>query len=125
MRGDAQRRLEDAFAGGLRMFGADLPTPTREHRFDDVRFWRFDFAWIEQRVAVEIHGGIWLGSAGGHTSGRGVQRDAEKSRAAQLQGWVVLPFTGADVALRCLPETIDVVRRALATRKQPIPQEVA
>jgi len=113
---NGRKKLEEAFAGGLRMFGVDLPAPVREHRFDEVRQWRFDFAWPDHRVGVEIHGGTWLGGKGAHSSGRGIQRDAEKSRAAQLQDWMVLPFTGADVTLRCLPATVDQVRQALRTR---------
>lgn len=82
--------LEEEFALILRAFG--LPKPERQHKFDANRNWRFDFAWVDQLVAVEIEGGIWSRGKSGHTSGSGITRDAEKSNAAQLQGWLVLRF---------------------------------
>ena len=53
--------LEDSFAVWLRLEG--LPCPAREYRFASLRRWRFDFAWIAEKVAVEIDGGLWLGGA--------------------------------------------------------------
>lgn len=64
----------------------------REHRFDAVRRWRFDFAWVRQRVAVEIEGGAW--TQGRHTRGVGFGADCAKYNAATLAGWRVLRFTG-------------------------------
>jgi very-short-patch-repair endonuclease len=87
--GSIPSSLEAGFARILR--GLKFPTPTREYRFDPVRKWRFDFAWPDQRVAVEIDGGIWTKS--GHSTGGGIMRDMEKSNAAQLDGWLVLRFT--------------------------------
>ncbi len=111
-----RKKLEEAFASGLRMFGRDIPEPVREHRFDAERRWRFDFAWPDAKVAVEIHGGAHLGQRGGHTSAKGLHRDAEKSSAAAMAGWLLLTLTGEDVHLRRLPASIDKVRRALEVR---------
>lgn len=72
--------------------GLKFPAPDRQHKFDANRKWMFDFAWPDQLVAVEIEGGIWTRGKSGHTSGAGITRDAEKSNAAQLQGWLVLRF---------------------------------
>jgi len=69
-----------------------LPEPEREWRFHATRRWRFDFAWPEQRVAVEVQGGIW--THGRHTRGIGYQRDCSKYNEAQLMGWRVLLVTG-------------------------------
>jgi hypothetical protein len=112
-------KLEEAFLSGLRMFGRDLPAPAREHQFDAQRKWRFDFAFLDQRIAVEIHGGASLGARGGHTSAAGLRRDSEKSTAANLQGWVLLTFTADQLTLRALPETIDKVRAAIAKSSAP------
>ena len=38
-----------------------LPAPVREHRFHQVRRLRFDYAWIEHKVALEVEGGLWTG----------------------------------------------------------------
>jgi len=72
-----------------------LPQPKREYRFHNKRRWRFDFAWPEKKVAVEIEGGIWHG--GRHTRGRGFQADCEKYNAASEDGWTVFRFTPKQV----------------------------
>jgi len=46
-----------------------LPDPITELVFHPKRKWRFDYAWEEQKLALEIHGGIHSG--GRHTRGRG------------------------------------------------------
>lgn len=63
----------------------------REHRFDPVRGWRFDFAWPQRKWALEVEGGTWVG--GGHNRGKGYQEDCEKYAAAALAGWRVLRAT--------------------------------
>lgn len=61
-----------------------------EHRFHATRRWRFDFAWVAQRVAVEVEGGVWSG--GRHTRGAGFVADARKYNEAVRLGWRVLRF---------------------------------
>ena len=39
---------EETFFTQLKL--RQLPLPTREHKFDDARKWRFDFAWVEQKL---------------------------------------------------------------------------
>jgi hypothetical protein len=65
----------------------------REFRFHETRRWRFDFAWPAKKIAAEVHGGIWLGKSGGHTSGKGRARDMEKINEAAVLGWRVLELT--------------------------------
>lgn len=72
-----------------------LPAPEREWRFHPKRFWRFDFAWVSRKLAVEVEGGVWRG--GRHTSGAGFTKDTEKYNAAALLGWKVLRFTTQQV----------------------------
>lgn len=64
----------------------------REYKFVPTRNWRFDFAWPEQRVAVEIEGGVYM-RVSGHTSATGYQKDCAKYNAAIEAGWVVLRYT--------------------------------
>ena len=73
----------------------NLPGPQMEYRFDDTRRWRFDFAWPDCRLAVEVNGGEW--SEGRHSRGSGVAGDYEKLNAATIAGWRVLQFTGSQV----------------------------
>jgi len=90
MRRQGRRKLEDRLAAAIAQAG--LPTPIREHRFHKFRLWRFDFAWPEVLLAVEVEGGIYSG--GRHTRGAGFERDLEKYNAATLAGWRVLRLSG-------------------------------
>lgn len=58
-----------------------------EYRFHPVRRFRFDYAHLETRTAIEINGGRW--SKSGHSSPSGLKRDYEKINLAILEGWVV------------------------------------
>lgn len=82
--------LERAFFFQCRAAGLPLPVP--EHRFHPTRRWRFDFAWPDAKLAVEIEGGTW--SSGRHTRGPGFENDCEKQAEAVILGWSVLRFPG-------------------------------
>jgi len=83
--------LEDQF---LLLIRADkLPAPEREYKFDSKRRWRFDFAWPDKKIAVEIEGGVWLRSGGRHSRGKGFIGDCEKYNQAIMLGWKVLRYT--------------------------------
>lgn len=73
-----------------------LPVPVGEHRFHPTRRWRFDWAWTEQKVALEIDGGIWV--QGRHTRGSGRARDMTKFSEAAIFGWRILYCTPDQVA---------------------------
>ena len=98
----------DQFAYILRVCGADLPEPEREYVFAKPRKWRFDFAWPEQRVAVEVNGGRYAFAGGRHSS----EGDLEKMRKAAAMGWVVLPCSPQTLQERP-GDVIDDVRQAL------------
>lgn len=68
-----------------------IPQPEREFVFHRKRKWRFDLAWPDLLIAVEVEGGIWVG--GRHVRGEGYEADCEKYNEAQLAGWMVLRFT--------------------------------
>lgn len=78
---------ERAFETQLRQTGAT--GWEREVRFDPGRGWRFDFAWPELMVAVEIEGGTWIGGHGGTR----FEQDAVKYAEAAIRGWAVLRVT--------------------------------
>ena len=79
-------KLESEFERQL--VAAGLPEPVREYRILPDRRFRWDFCWPEEKVAVEVNGGRWI--AGGHSTGPGLKRDAEKANLAQLAGWLTL-----------------------------------
>lgn len=72
-----------------------LPRPVEEHKFHPDRRWRFDLAYPEQKVAIEVHGGIWTG--GRHGRGYGFENDREKMNEAQIMGWKVLEYSTGQV----------------------------
>jgi len=84
-RGPSQ--LEEHFA--LQVRALKLLIPEREYRFCERR-WRFDFAWPQAKVAVEIEGGVWTN--GGHSRGAGYVKNLEKYNAAALLGWRLFRF---------------------------------
>ena len=72
-----------------------LPEPEREYQFYPDRKFRADFAWIKQKLLVEVEGGIW--AKGAHARPRGILRDMEKGNLAALGGWMYLRVSGADI----------------------------
>lgn len=94
--------------------GHDAPTPKTEYRFVALALglldangaakknfraemnraglhdWRFDFAFVPQKVAVEINGNAWHTMGGGR---HGKDADLEKMNYAQSIGWHVFQFS--------------------------------
>lgn len=66
-----------------------------EHEYRRGRNWRFDFAWPDRKVALEIDGGTRSG--GRHVRPDGFERDAEKLNRAAVLGWTVVRVTAAMV----------------------------
>jgi hypothetical protein len=90
-----------------------LPVPVAEHRFHPVRKWRFDWAFVPPRIAVEVEGGAFTN--GRHTRGAGFLKDIEKYGEAAALGWVVIrvvPKQLTDV------RTFEWIRRAISARDQ-------
>lgn len=67
----------------------------KEYKFHPVRRWRFDYAIIEHKIALEVEGGVW--TQGRHTRSQGFLGDMEKYNTATLMGWRVF---------RCTPDTL-------------------
>lgn len=72
-----------------------LPVPIREFVFAKPRQWRFDLAWLDALVALEVEGGAFV--KGRHTRGAGFRNDIEKYNRAVVLGWRVV---------RVLPEQL-------------------
>lgn len=91
--------------------GLKLADPEREFEFDKQtkRKHRFDFAWPDKKLAVEVNGQAWNVKGGGR---HGKDSDLEKLNIAILLGWRVLQFSPAmldknpdyciDFVARCL-----------------------
>ena len=106
--------LETAFTIWLGQ-NPDIPEPETEYVFAPPRKWRFDFAWPDHMVAVEIEGITRDG--GRHQKMRGFIADAEKYEQAMLLGWKVYRVPGPWVAegerMIWREETMDTLRYLL------------
>lgn len=97
-----------------------LPEFEREFVFANSigRRWRFDFAWPEYKLAVEIEGlvvmriGGELVCKGRHASIAGFKADCEKYAWATVFGWRVMRFEQSQVTDKT---AIDMLTRALHT----------
>lgn len=63
---------------------------TVEHRFDSIRRFKFDYAHIRLKIAIEMEGGIYTGT--GHAKTGRYLKDMDKYNDAQLKGWIVLRY---------------------------------
>lgn len=95
------------FAALLREHG--LPEPVAEFRFHPSRRWRWDLAFVAQKLAIEVDGGIFV--QGKHVRGVGKEKDFEKQNEGAALGWRIIRCTPRKL---CTMATVDVVRRALA-----------
>lgn len=107
---NADTKREHRFARDLVGDGPRLRQRLYDARLSD---WRFDIAFVDRKVAIELEGGIWTG--GRHTRGNGFSDDCRKYNAAQVNGWIVLRFTGDH--LKNEQEFIQTVRSALEGMK--------
>jgi very-short-patch-repair endonuclease len=78
---------EKALADALTVHGYDY---VREYWFAKPRRWRFDFALVGPKLALEVEGGVF--TRGRHVRPKGFISDCEKYNAATLLGWRVLRF---------------------------------
>ena len=63
----------------------------REYPCVPRRRYRWDFAWPDYWVCLDVQGATWVKS--GHTTGQGIRRDCEKGNLAQIHGWTALHVT--------------------------------
>jgi len=98
-----------------------MPLPTLQHQFHPTRKWKFDFAFVEQRLAIEIQGGAFVN--GGHNRAPQQAKDYEKHNAAVSLGWRVLFFN--TMQLKDIDSVVDFVAEVLSNAKElqpPTPQ---
>jgi hypothetical protein len=111
-------KLEDKFATTIRLvcLSVGCAQPEREYVFARglKRRWRFDFAWPELMLAIEVDGGTARG--GRHTSVAGFREDCHKGNAAALLGWTVLH---GDSSMVTSGQLATYAEDALRERKAP------
>lgn len=87
-----------------------------EHAFHEERRWRWDFAWPEHKVALEVHGGLY--TRGRHIRPRGMLNDMEKSSEGAIMGWRLITVSGVEVSNGT---ALDRVKRALEAGEEQCP----
>jgi very-short-patch-repair endonuclease len=68
----------------------------KEYKFHPLRKWRFDYAILENKIAIEIEGAIFTN--GRHTRPTGFIKDMEKYNTAAAMGWKVIRIATGDYA---------------------------
>lgn len=85
-----------------------IQQPQEEYKFLGDRKFRFDFAWTDKLLAMEVEGGVWVN--GRHTRGSGFVKDMEKYNLATINGWRILRFTPQQLKNN---ETYNLIQKAL------------
>ena len=68
-----------------------IPLCEEEYRLHPTRRWRFDYAWPDHKIALEVEGGVF--TRGRHTRGKGFLGDIAKYNEATRLGWRVFRCT--------------------------------
>lgn len=84
--------LERSFVTNWLQVAPSIPYPIREYQpaLPDFK-WRIDFAYVDEKIAIEAQGGTWI--QGHHSRGKGVSDDYKKHNWLTLHGWRCLYFT--------------------------------
>lgn len=86
-----------------------LPLPEAEYRFCHDRRWRFDYAFLEAKVAVEQEGGVW--TYGAHVRPKHFLADMEKYNKATVMGWRVLRYTPDQMLNEALEDLKEIFKK--------------
>lgn len=90
----------------------NISQPQVEYMFHPTRKWRMDYAWPEQKIALEVEGGIFI--QGRHSRGAGMKADFEKYNEAAVMGWRIIKCTPSDL---CKSKTILMLKQYILTNQ--------
>lgn len=94
------------------------PELEAEYRFHPTRKFRFDFAYIPLKIAIECEGGTYSG--GRHVRGAGYAEDCVKYNQAALLGWRVFRLT-ADMLRDDPYGHLKPIAEMIAAEMKPVP----
>jgi very-short-patch-repair endonuclease len=109
-------KLEREFE--MRWASLEYDELSTEYCFHPKRKWRFDFASVSAKVAIELEGGLW--TMGRHVRPTGYIADCEKYNAATLDGWAVLRLTQKQMTWTFLIEIHQFILRRQFRASNPI-----
>ncbi len=101
-----------AFLAMCRSHG--IPEPIWELYFFPGRKFRFDWAWPENKIALEVQGGNWIG--GRHVRPAALEDEHDKRNEAAISNWRILYCTPEEVTTG---EVFPVIKRALGLEEKP------
>lgn len=104
-------KLDKQFVFFALLKASGIPVPEAEYRITPKRKFRWDYAWPQYRLTLEVQGGIWSGGA--HGRGWGIKRDMEKSNIAAMHGWRCLFCEPGDLGKT---DTIEMIRLAISAQ---------
>jgi len=104
---------QECFYEGLHAVGCTLPLT--EYLFAPPRKWRFDYAWPDQKVALEVEGGAYV--RGRHVQAVGFFGDMMKYNFAVLLGWRVLRSTPEGLVTSTTIQALRTLLTACACRE--------
>lgn len=87
-----------------------------QHSFVPTRMFRFDFAHMESKTAIEIQGGTnttWMG----HSSISGRKNDGEKKMIAGTLGWYVFELPTDEIGVEKLAAIRETIRVRMESAK--------
>ncbi|MBU3689250.1 MAG: DUF559 domain-containing protein [Actinobacteria bacterium] len=102
---DLELRVLEAIRGG----GIRAPILQHEMECPDGRMVRLDFAWLTERVALEVDHSFW------HAGSAESRKDKSRDRQLALMGWLTVRLTEDDVR-DGLTKVIGELRGILETR---------
>ena len=102
----------DLFASYLRQHTGEKVV--KEYKFHEVRRWRFDYAFPECKVAIEVDGAVW--TLGRHNRPAGYINDMEKLNTAASMGWLVLRITPDDRFLLTTRQMVEATIQCAKSR---------
>jgi hypothetical protein len=113
----------------LQMRGRRLPPAAPEHRFHPTRQWRFDRAYPEIRLAIEVEGGLRTVGEDGQRGGRhnrpdGYIEDRRKYTAAAVLGWRVVYVTIESLQDNSAVDAIVEILKQEKMRVEGVPEEI-
>jgi very-short-patch-repair endonuclease len=104
----AKESLAQQFERIWRICGG--PELATEYRFHPTRRWRFDYAHLPSKIAIEINGGTW--THGRHTRGKGYLADRDKVNAATALGWRVFELGTGQVTVARVAQIVALAKEA-------------
>ena len=100
-------KLEELFESEWQLTDPEIQLVPQYKVVPDRKF-RIDFAHLPSKTGIEVQGGRWI--KGGHTSGKGIFKDCEKSLSCAEIGWLILPIVDSMITKEYIIKIYSVIK---------------